>query len=72
MAMRCCLKKNYRDFIDRCLESVKTRNANIGKIKKLVLIDVASAIKPTNMMLSYKVDTGGRAIISILRDSPNP
>ena len=48
MEMRCFLKKNYREFIDRCLESAKTRNANIGKIKKLVLIDVASAIKPTN------------------------
>jgi len=35
-------------LIERCFERMKIRNANIGKIKKLVLIDVASATKPTS------------------------
>jgi len=35
-------------LIERCFERAKIRNANIGKIKKLVLIDVACAINPIN------------------------
>ena len=48
MAMRCFSREDQTDLVDKCFESAKIRNANIGKIKKLVLIDVAWAINPIN------------------------
>ena len=48
MATQCFWRKNQSDLIERCFESRKIKKAKIGKSKKPVLIEVISAIRPTN------------------------
>ena len=48
MAMRCFWRKNQSDLVERCFESKKIKKARAGNSMKLVLIEVTSAIRPTN------------------------
>ena len=48
MAMQCFWRKNQSDLIERCFESRKIKKARMGNSIKPVLIEVTSAIRPTN------------------------